>query len=85
MQNSRPNRGGCFFRAVLMAGAAAPRRFCAVRAFCQRQNLAAGRIYSARGFQKMGSLPALAPVGMDCPPNAQEKAIAAAKALAEEG
>ena len=33
----------------------------------------------------MGSLPALAPVGMDCPPNAQEKAIAAAKALAEEG
>ena len=26
---------------------------CAVQAFCRRQNLAGGRIYSARGFNKM--------------------------------
>ena len=70
---------------TIRVGAETPRRFCAVRAFCRRQNLAGGRIHSARGFQKIGAPAGGTPVGRDCPPNAQEKAIAAAKALAEEG
>ena len=36
-------------------------------------------------IKKTGSPPAFTLVGRDCPPMAQEKAIAAAKVLAEEG
>ena len=60
--------GAAVFYGGSPQGAAAPRRLCAVRAFCRRQNLAAGRIYSARGYQKTGSPPAFTLVGRDCPP-----------------
>ena len=35
---------------ILPNGPSGPRRFCGVRAFCQRQNLGAGRIHFARAI-----------------------------------
>ena len=60
-------------------------------AFAPLEHFAEGKISPQGGFtppediKKTGSPPAFTLVGRDCPPMAQEKAIAAAKALAEEG
>ena len=60
-------------------------------AFAPSEHFAEGKISPQGGFtppedfKKTGSPPAFTLVGRDWPPIAQEKAIAAAKALAEEG
>ena len=65
--------GAAVLLGAVLVGAPAPRRFCAVRAFCRRQNLAGGRIHSARGFQKIGAPAGGTPVGRDCPPTPKRR------------
>ena len=60
-------------------------------AFAPSEHFAEGKTPPRGGFPPpedskiTGPPPAFTRVGRDCPPMAQEKAIAAAKALAEEG
>ena len=79
-----PNGAAVFMGAVLRARERPG-------AFAPLEHFAEGKISPQGGFtppediKKTGSPPAFTLVGRDCPPMAQEKAIAAAKALAEEG